>query len=89
MEYKVEKAHTPVEGQWSHLTFAMTPVGLQKLVILEAAVLWRVEAADRRLPGALLVLSAAAQQEMPRLQAYQWVLSTGTHQLRSGQVTAT
>lgn len=71
-------------GHWSHLTFTMTPVHLLKLLILEAAVLWRVEAADRRLPGALLVLSAAAQQEMPRLQAYQWGLSTGTHQLRPG-----
>lgn len=85
----LEKMCAPVEGHWSHLTFTLTPVHLQKLLILEAAGLWRVEAADRELPRALLALSAVAQQEMPRLQAYQWALSTGTHQPCSGQVNRT
>ncbi len=85
----LEKICAPVEGHWSHLTFTLTPVHLQKLLILEAAGLWRVEAADRELPRAPLALSATAQQEMPRLQAYQWALSTGTHQPCSGQVNRT
>jgi len=63
----------------------VTPVYLSKLLILGAAGLWRVEAADRHLPGAPLGLSAAAEQEMPRLQAYQWLLSTDTHQPCSGR----
>lgn len=84
-----EKSHAAVEGHWGHLALTLTPVHLQKLLLLAAAALWRVEAADRRLPRAPLALSAAAQQEMPRLRAYQWALSSGTHQPCPGQVNKT
>lgn len=61
------------------------PVHLLKRLILGTFPgLRRVEAADRLLPRAPLALSAAAQQEMPRLQAHQWALSTGTHRPCSG-----
>lgn len=60
-----------------------------KAVDTKPAALWRVEAVDRQLPRALLALSAAAQQEMPRLRAYQWALSSGTHLLCSGQINTT
>lgn len=45
-----------------------------------AAVLWGEEAADStQLPGALSAPSAAAQQELPWILAYQWLHSAGTH----------